>query len=311
MKITVFVLAFVLAGCFGSGSPQPLPTSIPTGETAPVSEPATAEPTAEMTDTPAEPTPTPGATPTENTTSEPPYPAVEAADSAPYPAVQAAADDSPYPAPGQGSARFPGADGLTIEGELSIPENAPEPWPAVLLLHMLGSDKEAWGDLPARLAEAGYAALAIDMRGHGGTGGDIDWAIAEEDHRRALDYLAGIPGVDASRLAVIGASIGSNLALRTGADLELIRTVILLSPGLDYAGVTTEGALADFGDRPVLILVSSEDTYAAESSETLAEQALGEVELEIYQDAGHGTDLITGEPGVIDTILEWLDQTTN
>jgi alpha-beta hydrolase superfamily lysophospholipase len=304
MKIYLFLLAFLLAGCAGSGSPNPLPTSIPQGK-------PTSTPEETATQPPAEPTDSPTISPTETLSSEAPYPAVESADNSdnsPYPAAQPAAADSPYPAPGQGPATFPGAGDLPISGELHLPENVNEPWPGILLLHMLGSDKDAWGDVPSQLAEAGYAVLAIDMRGHGETGGSIDWESAEEDHQRALEFLAGVPGVDASRLAVVGASIGSNLALRAGADSEAVRTVILLSPGLDYQGVTTEGALSEFGDRPLLILASSEDTYAAESSETLADQAVGEVELEMYQDAGHGTEMIAGEPSLVDKILDWLGQ---
>ena len=64
--------------------------------------------------------------------------------------------------------------------------------------------------------------------------------------------------------AFIGGSIGANMALRLGADVPQIPTVVLLSPGLNYDGVQTEPAMETFGDRPVFIVASSEDSYAAE-----------------------------------------------
>jgi hypothetical protein len=96
------------------------------------------------------------------------------------------------------------------------------------------------------------------------------------------------------------------MALRTGAIIEAINTVVLLSPGLDYFGVTTEDALAVWGKRPLLIVASEEDSYAANSSRTLAEQAPGEVVLQMYQSAGHGTNMFNAEPELTMQIVEWL-----
>ena len=41
---------------------------------------------------------------------------------------------------------------------------------SVILLHGGGQTRHAWGNSAARLAEAGWEALALDMRGHGGSG---------------------------------------------------------------------------------------------------------------------------------------------
>jgi pimeloyl-ACP methyl ester carboxylesterase len=182
--------------------------------------------------------------------------------------------------------------------------------PGVLLLHMLGSSRQAWDDvgLAEALAEAGYAVLALDMRGHGATGGGKNWDAAEDDHQRVWDYFVGRDEVDGAQTAVIGASIGSNMALIAAANEPAIRTAVLLSPGLDYRGVTTEDRLADYGERPLLIVASEEDGYAANSSRTLAETAVGETKLELYNGAGHGTNMFAAKPELTSLILEWLAQ---
>lgn len=80
------------------------------------------------------------------------------------------------------------------------------------------------------LNQAGYAVLAIDLRGHGQTGGSIDWPQVDDDLPRVWAYLTGRDDVDPARTAIIGASIGANLALRTAANLPQVRGVVLLSP---------------------------------------------------------------------------------
>jgi dipeptidyl aminopeptidase/acylaminoacyl peptidase len=300
MKVYLILLALLLAGCAGTSSPTPTTTPLsPTDTPAPTQAPTATAVEQLATDPPAAPT-------------EPPtlVPQIEENTSPLYPADVNDSPDSPYPAPAQtvGAVTIQGAEGLNMAGMLYLPSGAGQPVPAILLLHMLGSNKEAWGNLPEKLADAGYAVLAIDMRGHGETGGTIDWNKAAEDHQMVWNYLTQVPGVDKDRTAVFGASIGANMALIAGANEPAIRSVVLLSPGLDYSGVTTQDPLASYGGRPLLIAASKEDTVAATSSETLKAQAQGEVELELYDGASHGTNMLTAQADLTQTILDWLDQ---
>ncbi|NJL95688.1 MAG: hypothetical protein HC915_19140 [Anaerolineae bacterium] len=61
-------------------------------------------------------------------------------------------------------------DGLTLSGDSYRPAGE-GPFPAVLLLHMLNSDRSAWQPLVPALLEQGIYVLAVDLRGHGMTGG--------------------------------------------------------------------------------------------------------------------------------------------
>lgn len=203
------------------------------------------------------------------------------------------------------------ADGLGVVGTFYAPAAARSPWPGVILLHMLGSDRTSWDAFARQLTTAGYAVFAVDMRGHGDTGGARDFSQATDDLQRVWRYFTARSDVDARRTAVIGASIGANMALITAALQPAIKTVVLMSPGLDYRGVTTAGAIAEYGDRPLLIIASMEDIYPADSSHQLQQLAKGESQLIMYEGAGHGTDMFGPEPELADLIIAWLDAHVN
>ena len=175
---------------------------------------------------------------------------------------------------------------------------------------MLGGNRQIWDDvgLTEALVADGYAVLALDMRGHGESGTERDWGMADDDLQRVWQYFVELENVDGERTAVIGASIGANMALRTGANEPTIKTVALLSPGLDYRRVTTDDAIVLYGDRPILIIASEEDSYAADSSRTLTELAQGEATLKMYNGAGHGTNMFGPEPDLTQLLLDWLNQ---
>ncbi len=291
LTIVVWLSLLLLVACAGAETPQPTNTPTAIASEALVTEAgasATPDSAAEIGDAPAE---------SEANNGEP------AED-------DAVESESAIATPGRPETVSTIApDGLHLLGTF-YPAAGIGPWPAVLLLHMLGSNREAWTEtgLPAALTEAGYAVLALDMRGHGDTGGTRDWALTEEDLPKVWRYLAGRGDIDPARIAIVGASIGANMAMRTAAREALIPAVILLSPGLDYQGVTTEDVLAGYGARPLLIVASSEDSYAADSSRTLAEQAGESAQILMYDGAGHGTNMFRAQPDLIDTILDWLGQ---
>jgi len=184
------------------------------------------------------------------------------------------------------------------------------PFPGVILLHMLGDNRKSWqsAGFEQALVEAGYAVLNLDMRGHGDTGGETDWKLAEEDLNTAWQYFVDLDIVSAEGTAVIGASIGANMALITAVNFPDIQTAILLSPGLDYRGVTTDDRIESYGERPLLIVASKGDTYAAQSAQTLHDMALGEAELIIYDDSAHGTRLFSAQSDLSQTLIDWLQE---
>jgi dienelactone hydrolase len=214
--------------------------------------------------------------------------------------------EAPAAAPTPEDVSIEAADGLMMAGTF-YPGSGDGPWPGVLLLHMNGGRRQDWAEVAPEMAANGYAALAIDMRGFGDTGGSVDWDAAAGDAQAAWAYLAGREDVVESQTAAVGASIGSSMALVAGANEAEINTVVLLSPGLDYFGVTTDDAVVTYGERPLLIVASEEDSLSADSSRALHDLAVGEARLEMYEGAGHGSNMFAAQPELTGLIVEWLD----
>ena len=132
-------------------------------------------------------------------------------------------------------------DGTVMMGYWYVAEGEDPTAPAVLLLHMLSGRAQDWLPLSDELALAGIHALAIDLRGHGESGGARDWTLAQRDVAKWWHWFAAHQEVDA--MAVVGASIGANLALLGCAEWADCRGAIALSPGLDYRGLQPQLAL--------------------------------------------------------------------
>lgn len=234
-----------------------------------------------------------------------------AADVTPTEPARVTTAPSPTPPPSTDfrALSVPVEGGATLAARFYPP--ADSPGPGVLLLHMWRGQKEDWAPFATRLQEAGYAVLVLDLRGHGESGGSaepVEPQLWIDDVVQAWQVLAEQPEVDGQRTAIIGASIGANLALRAAAELEQVQAVALLSPGLEYHGVTTEDGMAAYGERPVLIAAAEGDTYAADSAHELVERAQGSPVLTLYPGSAHGTDLFATQPDLAHLLLGWLDR---
>lgn len=206
-------------------------------------------------------------------------------------------------------------DGVLISGNYYKPQK--EHSPVFLLLHMMPATKESWNTFAQRLAARGFACLAIDLRGHGGSidknGKRIDYKeFRDADHRGSMndiesakEFLAGQKYVDISRFAIAGASIGANLALRQASVDKDVRLLVLLSAGLNYRGIQAQ-ELAPKYPASVYILASEGDTYAAESSRQLCGIFPGDKRLNIINGNLHGTAMLDAVPELIDELLEWI-----
>lgn len=107
------------------------------------------------------------------------------------------------------------ADGAKMSGRLALPGGT-GPWPGVLVAHEANGLDEFQRDKPRKLAEAGFAAFALDYHGGGRVYIDRDEMMARLESfgsdparirataQAGLDVLLGEPGVDVSRVAAIG-----------------------------------------------------------------------------------------------------------
>ena len=176
---------------------------------------------------------------------------------------------------------------------------------ALLLLHMWGGDRQVWRSLATNAQAQGMAALAVDLHGHGGTGGKRDAPLMQQDIGAALDWLAS--ETTPSSVAVIGASVSANLALEAGAGRADVAAVALISPLPDEAmeQVALTEPLNRVGERPLFIALATDDATAA-SAATF--QSLSAATVQTYDDAMHGTNLLQANNRLQTDLLAWLQE---
>jgi pimeloyl-ACP methyl ester carboxylesterase len=110
---------------------------------------------------------------------------------------------------------YAGVGGLKIAADVG---GDPQTQRTVLLLHGGGQTRASWGNAALALVEAGYAAIALDARGHGESG----WA--EGGNYQMEDFAGDVLGVIATlpqKPALVGASLGgitSLLALKIARE---------------------------------------------------------------------------------------------
>jgi uncharacterized protein len=107
--------------------------------------------------------------------------------------------------------------------------DTPPPWRGIVILHGAGSRKENHGDFGRAAADAGWAALAYDQRGHGEAADEMGPA-ALGDVAMMARLLADREGVDPARVAVRGSSMGGYMAIHAAAASDAVAGVIAVCP---------------------------------------------------------------------------------
>lgn len=172
---------------------------------------------------------------------------------------------------------------------------------ALILLHMLGRNKGDWQKFALFLKNKGYSSIAIDFRNKG----NATEQMLLQDVDSALKFLKE---KKYNNIGIVGASIGANIALNFADVNKDIKAVILLSPGLNYRNVKTEGTMKTYSGRPVLIIASYEDKYSAQSSKTLDKIAKENNKLILYSGAGHGTNMLLNEKKLKEEIYRFVKE---
>jgi len=185
----------------------------------------------------------------------------------------------------------------------------------IVMLHGLDSNRGEWNGFSYAAQTAGWGTLAYDARGHGQSvrgaarghrsfgpaGPGTPWERMTDDLRAVLAFLEA-RGVSASSVAVVGASLGANVAARYASRGAALKAVVLMSPGLNYMEFRPDRDVQAIRPR-TLIITSPEDRYAFASSyklRTLAPQ------IELWSDVrpGHGVDMF--DETLSKRLLVWL-----
>lgn len=277
---TAVIMLFFQAACASNTSIQvPIDTEIVVPSTV-----NTAEPTPSPTQIPASDTPIP---PTD--TPEPPTETPE----------PTATPDVPFE-----EVTFTTEDGIEIAATLFG-----EGETAILMLHMGKgrADQESWHPFARLAAETGLAALTLDLRGRGESGGDMHPPKMILDARAGIDFLRQR---NFERFACLGASMGGTTCLRLALDEDLEGVVVISST----SSVGGENGVSAPDLRaltiPKLYVYGERDAIIPGEMELMFRNSAEPKQLIIYDHGAHGTDLLLSAFGddLREQLLGFLDE---
>lgn len=154
--------------------------------------------------------------------------------------------------------RIPAGEGVTVSGLLYVPASATaaRPAPAVLASHGYINTREMQSPFAIELSRRGFVVLAMDMTGHGYSGGIV--GTAAFGGPAALRHLKALPFVDKANIGLEGHSMGGGPILAAAAeDPDGYRSIVLegSTPGL-------LGAKAPENPRNLAVVFGQYDEFA-------------------------------------------------
>lgn len=127
-------------------------------------------------------------------------------------------------------------NGLDIVANVYTPANydPAKKYPAIVVAHPNGGVKEQVAGLYAQhLAELGYITIAMDAAYQGGSGGEPRSTdkpqFRIEDIHGAADFITHYPGIDVSRLGLLGICGGGGYSLSAAKSDKRFRSIATLS----------------------------------------------------------------------------------
>ena len=212
-------------------------------------------------------------------------------------------------------------DGQAINGYYAYPEDATEPLPGVLAIHEWWGLNENIEAMSRRLAGEGYQVLAVDLyNGQVAQTPEVASQLVEEvannpygaeaNITKAYNYLA--EEKQAPAVGSIGWCFGGSWSLETALlfPQELDAAVIYYGGEI---GKATAEELATL-EMPILGIFGAEDTSipvsVVEDFESTLKELDKEVQIQIYENAGHAFANPSGQNYVAEAAEEAWEVTT-
>jgi len=210
--------------------------------------------------------------------------------------------------------RFRDAQGEMVPALLCTPHGKAGPFPVVVAVHGLNSNKaQVVGQVAPALTKRGFAVLAPDMPLHGERPGEARGLFENKDIltaltryrqavmnvRQTIDVAETLPMLDTSRGVVLaGYSMGSFIHSIAGPADERVRAMVLMVGGASeingaarllpqLASADPVLAIANFIGRPLLMLNATFDSTVTPDMGKRLFNAAAEPKEQRWYDSGH------------------------
>lgn len=126
--------------------------------------------------------------------------------------------------------------------ELITPARDPRgPWPGVVVVHGFAGSRQLMYGIAQTLARNGYAAAVVDLPGHGQNRERMPMRAGrapgpDDPLAKVAAWLRTQPGVDGSRIALVGHSMGAGAVIRAASRDAGIGATVAISIGLGPRG---------------------------------------------------------------------------
>ena len=196
--------------------------------------------------------------------------------------------------------------------------------PGVILLPDTRCNRMNFGSIPTNLNEAGFAVLAMDLRYKDLIAKAKNrkeqiriiqnqdlMSLVKYDTKGGINFLSSKKEVDPERIALIGTSLGSRVAIISGVEYDLKALVLISLSGEEaFPGhKSIKQLLSDFGEKPILFMTATKDwggNYkAAENNKLYYDWKNGKKELKIWSESGHGIEILNKKEST-EFVISWL-----
>jgi alpha-beta hydrolase superfamily lysophospholipase len=142
---------------------------------------------------------------------------------------------------------FDGVDGVRIVYDVWTPQDSPRG--VVVLCHGYAEHARRYDHVAQRFGEAGLVTYALDLRGHGRSGGKRVWLKRLSDYTDDFATLVGIAAADHPELhrVVLGHSMGGGVVFAYAAEHAGDYTAVVLSGPAVAAHLEAGPVLAAIG----------------------------------------------------------------
>jgi pimeloyl-ACP methyl ester carboxylesterase len=215
---------------------------------------------------------------------------------------------------------FPAKDGASLAGTLYLAKDPAAP--VLVLVHRYRGDRKEWTKVLERLASSPkrFTVLAFDLRGHGdsrsGAGKKrLDWADMKpkdvpplvDDVHTAIDYAVSRTAGKATRVVLVGSSLGAALAARAGSQDSRVVAIAMIAPGAAIEGFDVYHPFADVRMLPSFLASATGDNVAKEPIDALSRMAKENAKVVSYEGRGHGAFGLISEGDPLDfDLADWL-----